>query len=138
MWRCLIIKAKDFFHHYLWDLVLMGSVLLAAGGTALYFGLTAKEEALVASLYRTGTLMETIDLSKESGEREETLFTDAKSDVPFIIGIRHNAICVEESGCPNQYCVHQGWVTEANHPIVCAYYGVIILLAGSSEDDVAV
>ena len=45
------------------------------------------------------------------------------------------AIAVLESNCPHQDCVHMGYVSETNHPIICAYNQVYIVIEGDSNYD---
>lgn len=36
-----------------------------------------------------------------------------------LIEIKDGRVCVEEADCPNQDCVHQGWIDAAGEQIVC-------------------
>jgi hypothetical protein len=135
-WRSTTIKAKEFFHKYLWDLVLVGVVTLAAGGTLIYYSVHQSHQGDVsATIYKSGSFLESLDLAKETEERSFTI-TGTKGDL--LIGVKHNAIAILESGCPGQYCVQQGYVSEAGHPIVCAYNEIYISLSGSALNDVEV
>jgi hypothetical protein len=135
-WRSTTIKAKEIFHKYLWDLVLVGVVTLAAGGTLIYYSVHQSHQGDVsATIYKSGSFLESLDLAKETEERSFTI-TGTKGDL--LIGVKHNAIAILESGCPGQYCVQQGYVSEAGHPIVCAYNEIYISLSGSALNDVEV
>jgi hypothetical protein len=135
-WRSTTIKAREFFHHYLWDFVLVGAVVLASGGALIYYAVhQAHEGDIAATIYKSGNFVETLDLSQE---KEERTFTVEGLKGEVLIGVKHNAIAILESGCPGQYCVQQGYVSEAGHPIVCAYNEIYISISGSALNDVEV
>ena len=54
------------------------------------------------------------------------------------IHTKDGAIAVIESNCPHQDCVHTGYVSETNRPIICAYNGVYIVIEGTSDIDVEI
>ena len=47
-----------------------------------------------------------------------------------------NGLCVLESDCPNQDCVHSGVITRAGQSIVCLPARIVIELHGGSGDGV--
>ena len=117
---------KDFLHNHAYDLLAVVSVLGLSGSALIYYAIP-KNEDLTASVYREKVLLATYDLSKETTER--TIEIEGKF-TPMTLGLKKNAIAVLESGCKSQYCVHQGYVSAANHPIVCSYNEVYIALTG--------
>ena len=38
------------------------------------------------------------------------------------------------ANCPDQVCVHQGWVSDGAAPLVCLPNGLVIQLEGGGED----
>ena len=117
---------KAFWHTHAYDLLAVASVLGLSGSALIYYAIP-KNEDLTASVYREKVLLATYDLSKETTER--TIEIEGKF-TPMTLGLKKNAIAVLESGCKSQYCVHQGYVSAANHPIVCSYNEVYIALTG--------
>jgi len=129
------LKAKEFFHKHLFDLLLVGAVALSAGGVFLYQTFKKKETALSASVFREKTLLEEVDLSSLKEEVDKTY---QGSETSFTVGFRKGAVAILESGCPSQYCVHQGWVSESGSSIICAYNSVRVTLSGNAKDDLTV
>jgi len=120
------MTVKEFFRLHSFDLLAVLSVLVLSGSALVYYALP-KNEDLIASVFVEKVLLVTYDLSKETTER--TIEIEGKY-TPMTLGIKKNAIAVLESGCKSQYCVHQGYVSAANHPIVCSYNEVYIALTG--------
>lgn len=79
-------------------------------------------------------VVETIDLS--SKEEKEYVITGLHGDV--IVETKDGAIRVKESNCPHQDCVHMGYVSETNKPIICVYNAVYIVIEGVSDVDVEI
>jgi len=123
------MTVKELFRLHSFDLIAVLSVLVLSGSSLVYYALP-KNEDLTASVFVEKVLLVTYDLSKETTER--TIEIEGKN-TPMTLGIKKNAIAVLESGCKNQYCVHQGYVSVANHPIVCAYNEVYIALTGKES-----
>jgi len=120
------MTVKDFFRLHAFDFLAVSSVLILSSAALVYYALP-KNEDLIASVFVEKALLATYDLSKETTER--TIEIEGKY-TPMTLGLKKNAIAVLESGCKSQYCVHQGYVSAANHPIVCAYNEVYIALTG--------
>jgi len=120
------MTVKEFFRLHSFDLLAVLSVLVLSGSALVYYALP-KNEDLIASVFVEKVLLVTYDLSKETTER--TIEIEGKY-TPMTLGIKKNAIAVLESGCKSQYCVHQGYVSAANHLIVCSYNEVYIALTG--------
>ncbi len=110
------------------DFILIMSLLLAAI-TALTLVLTLrKKENLIATVYVQSQVVETIDLSKK--EEKDYYIEGLKGTVH--IHTHDGAIAIVESNCPHQDCVKQGYVKETNHPIICAYNAVYIIITGGT------
>ena len=91
-------------------------------------------------LVPAGLAFMSIDLAKESAtERTFTIQGAVSGEAgQMVIGVKTNAIHIVSSKCPNQYCVHTGWISDAAHPIVCAYNHISITIVGSTGADVVV
>lgn len=134
------MKAKAFFAKYFWDIIVVGSLSLASSATAIYLAIPKNSSDHIAQIVRDSTTIETLDLSKESANERTFIIQGAVSGEAgqMVIGVKTNAIHIVSSKCPNQYCVHTGWISDAAHPIVCAYNHISITIVGSTGADVIV
>ena len=113
------------------DLLLIGSILVVIIASFLAIFLSRKKTNLVAKIYVKNELVQTIDLSKS----EDQEFSIDGANGQLIISIRDHSIGVKEADCPHQDCVHTGYVSESNRPIICAYNQVYIVIEGDSDYD---
>ena len=113
------------------DLILIGSILVVIIASFLAVFLSRKKTNLVAKIYVKNELVQTIDLSKS----EDQEFSIDGANGQLIISIRDHSIGVKEADCPHQDCVHTGYVSESNRPIICAYNQVYIVIEGDSDYD---
>ena len=114
------------------DLILIGSILVVIIASFLAIFLSRKKTNLVAKIYVKNELVQTIDLSKS--EDQEFIIDGANGQL--IVSIKDHSIGVKEADCPHQDCVHTGYVSESNRPIICAYNQVYIVIEGASSYDV--
>ena len=134
-----IPKKKNFFLKHLFDFLLLGVLAL---GTASAYIVRAVQKSQVKSLDLTaritklGQELMTIDLYKE-GETERS-FTIEGTKGKLTVGVKKNAIHVHDAECPGQECVHEGWVTEPNHPIICAHNGIYISISSYDWSEVII
>ena len=113
------------------DLILIGSILVVIIASFLAIFLSKKKTNLVAKIYVKNELVQTIDLSKS--EDQEFIIDGANGQL--IVSIKDHSIGVKEADCPHQDCVHTGYVSESNRPIICAYNQVYIVIEGDSDYD---
>jgi len=113
------------------DLFLIIPLLLAAV-VALIILLTRKtNQPLVAKVYVSDAIVETIDLS----DKTERNYTIKGKNGELVIHVHDGKIKVSKSNCPHQDCVNQGEVSDINHPIICAYNEVYIVINGQANHD---
>ena len=113
------------------DIILTLSLLLVAV-TALVFVLVFRvRNNLVARIYVQNNVVETIDLSN----KEENDYWIDGLNGKLHIHTKDGAIAVVESNCPHQDCVNMGYVSETNHPIICAYNAVYIAIEVETNND---
>lgn len=116
------------------DLLLIVPLLVAAI-IALVVLLTRKtDKPLVAKVYVQSQVVQTIDLS-DTTEREYKI---QGKNGELIIHVHDGLVSVTKSNCPHQDCVNQGEVKDTNHPIICAYNEVYIVIEGESNYDVEI
>lgn len=129
------MKAKELFKKHFFDgIVLLSLIVITIISFVLVLSFSNKSaSSLKADIYRENTLLRTIDLSKV--EKEESFVIEG-SKGEMVISIKHNAIKVEDSSCYKKYCVHEGWVDKAGHPIICAYNSIYIYVGEASFSDV--
>ena len=116
------------------DIILIGSLLLVAVIALIIVLTTRKKENLIAKVSVQNEVVEVIDLSLK--EERDYVVQGLHGEVH--IHTKDGAIAVIESNCPHQDCVHTGYISETNRPIICAYNGVYIVIEGTSDIDVEI
>jgi hypothetical protein len=125
------MTAKAFFRKYFWDLIVVGTLTLVSSGFAIYLAIPKNSDEHIANVTRDSTALLSIDLSLENDTAREITIQGVMT--PMTLEVKKNAIRVKESGCRNQNCVYAGWVSDSNHPIVCAYNHVSIQIGASGN-----
>lgn len=141
-------KAKKFLLKHIWDFALLFALVLGTASTfvARSIGNQKEEEnALIATVYLDKQKME---INDEHGVNvnpfvlstihEEKHYVIAGKKNNLTIAVKNNSICVIEAECPGQECVHEGWVSHPNHPIICAHNGVFIEITSQNWEDVII
>lgn len=113
------------------DLILIGILLALIIGGLLAVLLTRKKNNLTAKIYVQSQLIQEINLNTEPDR--DFVIQGAKGKLT--ISIKDHSIGVKEAECPHQDCVHMGYVSETNRPIICAYNQVYIIIEGNSSYD---
>ena len=116
------------------DIVLVISLLVIAVIALIIVLTTRKKDNLVAVVKYNNEVVEVIDLNDK---------TNRDYYINGLHGIVHinthdGAIAVVESNCPHQDCVHMGYVSETNRPIICAYNAVYIVILGEGSSDIVI
>lgn len=70
---------------------------------------------VIANIYQDGECIYTIDLSRVS----DAYTLRVSGDVENTITVERGRICVSSATCPDQVCVHQGWISNSVVPVVC-------------------
>lgn len=113
-----------------YDLILIISILVAAAvAIAIIFSLRKKDN-LVAKINVQNNVVEVIDLTKKE---DKDYYIDGLNG-KLHIHTHDGAIAVLESNCPHQDCVRMGYVSETNHPIICAYNAVSIVIENGESN----
>ena len=116
------------------DIILIASLLLVMVIALIVILSTRRKDNLVATVSVQNEVVETIDLSKKE---EADYYIEGLHGIVHI-HTKDGAIAVVESNCPHQDCVHMGYVSETNRPIICTYNGVYIVIEGKSDMDVEI
>lgn len=100
------------------DLILIFVVLVIFVSLAILFN--HKKGGNVATVTHNGTIVDTIDLSKDANYRYE--FEEGYN----IVLVDDGKVRVIESNCTNQNCVNQGFVENTNDAIICLPHKICV------------
>lgn len=100
--------------------------------------LLRRTQGTVAKIYLDGQCIRSIDLSQVDSPSEFTVEGPAGTNT---IRVEPGRICVSQAGCPDQVCVHQGWISDGVVPVVCLPNRLVIQIeeqqAGAEIDGVS-
>ena len=114
--------------------VLLAVVLLSAG--VLVWRKLNPQSARIAKITQKGQVLEEIDLSQVKDSYSFVI--EGEDGALNTVLVEPGRICISEASCPDQVCVHQGWIDDASEPIVCLPNQVIIqITGGGSQVDAA-
>lgn len=114
--------------------VILIAVLLVASAAAAVW-LAGRSAGTVANIYLDGECIRSIDLSQVA---EAYTFTVDGSAGTNTVRVEPGRICVSHADCPDQVCVHQGWISTGVTPIVCLPNRLVIQIevqAGQTDID---
>lgn len=100
-------------------------------GSAAFLLLRPKREGHVARITLDGKVVQEIDLSRI--REPYTLTLEGPGGFSNTILVEKGRICVSEAGCPDQICVHQGYISDGTTPIVCLPNRLIIEITGGGS-----
>ena len=126
------LSAADRKRPTLWDLLV--AVLVAGIAVALFFSL--REESgnfLSARVVLDGETIAQYNLTTLT--EPITLEVDDAS-YPLTIQAEPGRICILESSCPGQDCVHTGWASRAGQQIICLPNRLVISLEGGTSEGI--
>lgn len=111
-----------------WDILVMGLVALTA-----FFML------LWPIMGRSGG-NDTVEVSVDGRITVFSLLQDARHpfegpDSPFVVTVENRTVRMDQAGCPDQLCVHQGTLRNPSGAIVCLPNKTIIRIPGESTYD---
>lgn len=109
-----------------WTVLLLVLVIVSAAWLVLR-GSTGAQ----ARIYSGGELVETIDLVHLTESRSFTV--TGPNGGENTITAENGRICVSGADCPDQVCVHQGWIENGTVPIVCLPNGLVIEISGAQS-----
>lgn len=111
-----------------WIAALSALVLVSAGAWLTLRG----SGGVQARIYSGGELVETIDLARLT--QSQTIIVSGPNGGMNTITAENGRICVSAADCPDQVCVHQGWIENGTVPIVCLPNELVIQLGGAQTD----
>lgn len=111
-----------------WVIVVAGALVLSLAAAVLVY--TASPGGTVAEIVQDGKVIRTIDLERTEEER----FVIQGEHGTNTIEVDSGRIRVQAADCPDQVCVHQGWISDGTVPIVCLPNKLVIRIVGGEED----
>ena len=115
-----------------WVILIAGLLVISGVSAALVAGQTS---GTMVNIYLDGKCIRSIDLSQADSSYEFTVDGPAGSNT---IQVEPGRICVSRADCPDQICVHQGWISTSAIPVVCLPNRLVIQIeeqTGQSELD---
>ncbi len=114
-----------------WIFIFILVLLVCTAVTVMLY--TGAPEASVAEIYQDGQLIKTIDLNQV--KEPYSFVIEDESGGSNTVLVEPGRICISEADCPDQICVHQGWLKDSAAPIVCLPHRLVIQAAGAGELD---
>ena len=113
-----------------WDgLVVAIVIAMAVLVAVLFYGNKAKSGDLTAVVTVGNQVVDSLPLSNS-----ESTHTYSNNGYTLLIAVSNSGVCVQQSNCPSQDCVHTGIITRAGQSIVCLPAQIVIHLEGASSD----
>lgn len=112
-------------------LILAALVLVCAASAAFLLLRPGQEDQTVARITLDGELAKEVDLRQV--ESPYTIILEGSSGLTNTIRVEPGRIRVEAADCPDQICVHQGFISDGTVPIVCLPNQLIIEITGGGE-----
>lgn len=109
-------------------MLLLGALLLVSAVASVL--LLRARGGSVARVYQDGALLYTIALDEVDAPYTLTV----EGAVTNVLYIEPGRICVGRSSCPDQVCVHQGWISNGVVPVVCLPNGLVIRIEGETGE----
>lgn len=117
------------------DFFIFGAVALLAAGTFLLgLGVRSGGSRVLAEIRQNGKLVRTVDL----GAIDNPVQYEMGGGYRIVLEAERGKIRFLSSDCPDQVCVHTGWLTQAGQFAACVPGRVLVRLIGASEQDVVV
>ena len=113
--------------------ILAGGLLLAVLACAgfLLWQRAHAQVGVTAEIYQNGELVETIRLDQVT--EAETVLGEGEDGAESLVEAAPGRIRMKSADCPDQVCVHQGWISDSTVPIVCLPHQVIIEVTGGDS-----
>lgn len=112
-------------------------LVVAVCASCAFLLLRPKDAGTVAVIKQDGVVLREIDLSALTGP--VTFQVEGGNGLWNQITAEPGRIRVEQAGCTDQICVHQGWISDSSIPIVCLPNKLVIEISGEeAQVDAAV
>lgn len=116
----------------LWDAVVVAAVIILGVAVAvIFYGDKTASHDLCCTVAIGGETVETIPLPKESAQPVLRIYENR--GYTLHVSLTSAGVCVSDSDCPSQDCVHTGTITRSGQSIVCLPAQIVIQLTGQSD-----
>lgn len=113
-----------------WDgLVVAVVIAMAVLVAVVFYGNKADNGDLTAVVSVGNKVVDSLPLSDT-----ESTHTYTNNGYTLLVSVGDNGVCVQQSDCPSQDCVHTGTITRAGQSIVCLPAQIVVHLEGASSD----
>ena len=113
-------------------LIILILLVLAAVGAAIFLLFPRDNDGgTIARITLDGAVVAEIDLSRQTAPDPMTV--KGKSGLTNTILVEPGRIRVDKADCPDQICVHQGFIDNGTVPIVCLPNKLIIEITGGGD-----
>ena len=100
--------------------------LISIASICLLFRRSESEKGLIAHIYQDGHLIKSIPLNEVKASYTFTVHSENGGS--NVVEVRQGAIGIITADCPDQICVHQGFISSTTLPITCLPHRLVIQL----------
>lgn len=109
--------------------VLLAVLAISLGG---FLALSARERADSVSVYRADECILSVSFRDVTEPFSQTVQTERGA---LVLLVERDGVSVTHADCPDGICRRTGKIARAGESIVCAPFGVVILLSGEGDLD---
>ena len=110
------------------DVLAVIIVLIVAISTGIPFFLRSEDAGNAkVEIWKDGVLVQELALDEDKN-------IDVEYEYHNIISIQDRKVCILESDCPGEDCVHSGWIGSVGRSIVCLPNRVEVRIVGVQDD----
>jgi len=125
MGKITVLDAEKRSIFNLKDILLIFGIIFLAGMFFLWFHLRGSEPASYAEVIIAGETVARLDLEIE-------LIFSPLPNVSIII--QNGRVAVSASDCPDQICVHMGFISIVGQMSICMPNRLVVIIRGQAED----
>ena len=111
------------------DFVIIGAVLLLAGAMLAFFAAKASGDTLYAEVWQDDKLVERVELTDTT---DRTIDLDGHN----VIVLSGKTAVMQSADCPDQVCVHIGWLSRSGQSAACVPAGIAVQVTGETDDGI--
>lgn len=104
------------------------AVGIVAVSLTVFFCCFVLRPGAVVRITDHGKLLDELELNKDQEYLVDSEYVNR-------IVVENGEVCVKESTCPNQICVHQRKIRHAGESIICAPNGIVVSIEGDQTVD---
>lgn len=109
--------------------IILFLVLIVLGAGSFVLIKTNLKPGNEADVYIDGSLVQTIDMTKD-----DTYVFDTEKGTNTVT-VADGEICVTEADCPDKICVNMGWVSRSGETITCLPHKLVIEVHNDKKND---